>query len=107
MTTNVLNFGSDRAAQTSQSQAMQRKYQASNFKECDDCSNACKPKLKANAPIMFQGASDIVSNSMKLFREQEALLECLSVLLLLSGCGGAEPECGSLDTRNSVVKRDA
>jgi hypothetical protein len=25
-------------------------------------------------------------------------------LLLLSGCGGAEPECDSLDTRNSVVK---
>jgi hypothetical protein len=64
----------------------------------------CKPRLKANAPIMFQGASDIVSNSMKLFREQEALLGCFSVLLLLSGCGGAEPECGSLDTRNSVVK---
>ena len=53
---------------------------------------------------MFQGASDIVSNPMKLFREQEALLGCFSVLLLLSGCGGAEPECDSLDTRNSVVK---
>jgi hypothetical protein len=53
---------------------------------------------------MFQGASDIVSNSMKLFREQEVLLGCFSVLLLLSGCGGAEPECDSLDTRNSVVK---
>jgi hypothetical protein len=25
-------------------------------------------------------------------------------LLLLSGCGGAESECDSLDTRNSVVK---
>src|ERR1700730_3024116 len=35
MTTNVPNFGSDRAAQASQSQAMQRKCQASNFKECD------------------------------------------------------------------------
>ena len=41
---------------------------------------------------------------MKLFREQEALLGCFSVLLLLSGCGGAEPECDSFDTRNSVVK---
>ena len=41
---------------------------------------------------------------MKLFREQEALLGCFSVLLLLSGCGGAEPECDSLDTHNSVVK---
>jgi hypothetical protein len=83
---------------------MQRKCPASNFKECDDCSNACKPKLKANAPIMFQGASNIVSNPMKLFREQEALLGCFSVLLLLSGCGGAEPECDAFDTRNSVVK---
>jgi hypothetical protein len=53
---------------------------------------------------MFQGASDIVSNPMKFFREQEALLGCFSVLLLLSGCGGAESECDSLDTRNSVVK---
>jgi hypothetical protein len=25
-------------------------------------------------------------------------------LLLLSGCGGAEPECDSSDTRNSVIK---
>ena len=25
-------------------------------------------------------------------------------MLLLSGCGGAESECDSLDTRNSVVK---
>jgi regulatory protein YycH of two-component signal transduction system YycFG len=36
---------------------------------------------------------------MKLFREG-----CFSALLLLSGCGGAQPECGSLDARNSVVK---
>ena len=28
---------------------------------------------------------------------------CLSVLLLLSGCGGATPECDSLDTRSTVV----
>lgn len=25
-------------------------------------------------------------------------------MILLSGCGGAEPECDSLDTRSSVVK---
>ena len=83
---------------------MQRKCQAQISRSAIDCSNACKPKLKANAPIMFQGASDIVSNPMKFFREQEALLGCFSVLLLLSGCGGAESECDSLDTRNSVVK---
>jgi hypothetical protein len=42
---------------------------------------------------------------MKVFRrEQSLVLWCLTASLLLSGCGGAEPECGSLDTRNSVVK---
>jgi hypothetical protein len=38
------------------------------------------------------------------FREGQTVLGCLPVLLLLSGCGGAEPECDSLETRNSVVK---
>ena len=41
---------------------------------------------------------------MKSFRERQTVLWSLSILLLLSGCGGAEPECDSLDTRNSVVK---
>jgi hypothetical protein len=41
---------------------------------------------------------------MKHFRERQTVLWSLPVLLLLSGCGGAEPECDSLDTRNSVVK---
>src|ERR1700686_3291189 len=42
---------------------------------------------------------------MKLFRkEQSSVLWCFTASLLLSSCGGAEPECGSLDTRNSVVK---
>jgi hypothetical protein len=53
---------------------------------------------------MFSGTSDIVSNPMKLFREEQRVLGCFSVLLLLSGCGGAEPECDSLNTRNSIVK---
>lgn len=26
------------------------------------------------------------------------------VLLLLSGCGGADPDCNSADTRDSVIK---
>jgi len=43
--------------------------------------------------------------SMKLLRkEQWLVLWCFSASLLLSNCGGAGPECGSLDTRNSVVK---
>jgi hypothetical protein len=42
---------------------------------------------------------------MKPFRKKQALaLWWFSVLLLLNGCGGAEPECDSLDTHNSVVK---
>jgi hypothetical protein len=42
---------------------------------------------------------------MKLFRKEPSLvLWCFIVSLFLSSCGGAGPECGSLDTRNSVVK---
>jgi flagellar basal body-associated protein FliL len=42
---------------------------------------------------------------MELFRkEQSIVLGCFAVFLLLNGCGGTEPECDSLDTRNSVVK---
>jgi len=43
--------------------------------------------------------------SMKLLRkEQWLVLWWFSASLLLSNCGSAGPECGSLDTRNSVVK---
>ena len=35
---------------------------------------------------------------------QLLVLGCFSVLLLLSGCGGAETDCGSVDIRNSVIK---
>jgi hypothetical protein len=42
---------------------------------------------------------------MKPFRKKQLLaLWWFSVLLLLNGCGGAEPECDSLDTHSSVVK---
>jgi flagellar basal body-associated protein FliL len=41
---------------------------------------------------------------IKHFREGRTVLGCLPVLLLLSGCGGATPECDSLETRNTVVK---
>jgi hypothetical protein len=51
------------------------------------------------------GSEDIVSFPMKLLRKKQSLvLWCFSASLLLSSCGGAGPECGSLDTRNSVVK---
>ncbi len=43
---------------------------------------------------------------MKQFgKEQFLILGCFTGLILLSGCGEAEPEvCGSLETRNSIVK---
>ena len=42
---------------------------------------------------------------MKLFgKEWFVMTGCFSALLSLSGCGGAETVCGSVDIRNSVVK---
>ena len=38
------------------------------------------------------------------FRERQRLLWSLPALLLLSGCGGAGPDCDSMDARNSVIK---
>jgi hypothetical protein len=46
-----------------------------------------------------------VSIPVKLLRKERSLiLWCFSASLLLSSCGGAGPECGSLDARNSLVK---
>jgi hypothetical protein len=58
----------------------------------------------AKAPAMSSAISDIVSHPMKLFREERRILGCFSVLLLLGGCGGAEPECDSVESRKSVVR---
>jgi hypothetical protein len=41
---------------------------------------------------------------MKPFREEQRILGCFSVLLLLGGCSGAEPECDSVESRNAVVR---
>ena len=42
---------------------------------------------------------------MNLFRKkQPSVLWCFPVLLLLSGCGEAGPDCGAADVRNSVIK---
>jgi hypothetical protein len=41
---------------------------------------------------------------MKHFPEGPSFLECLPVLFFLSGCGGAAPECDSMDARNAVVR---
>jgi hypothetical protein len=38
-------------------------------------------------------------------KEQFLILGCFTGLIVLSGCGEAEPDvCGSLETRNSIVK---
>ena len=51
------------------------------------------------------GSEVIASVPMKLLRKKQSLvLWCFSASLLLSSCGAAGPERGSLDSRNSVVK---
>lgn len=38
-------------------------------------------------------------------KEQFLILGCFAALILLSGCGEAEPDvCGSLETRNSIIE---
>ena len=73
--------------------------------------NAAKRNMIALAALVFPWPGvwewgDIVSITMKLLRKEQSLVWCFSASLLLGGCGGAGPECGSLDTdtRNSVVK---
>jgi hypothetical protein len=64
-----------------------------------------KNKGKQKRPLWSWESEDIASIPMELLRtEQSLILWYLSGSLLLSGCEGAGPECGSLDTRNSVVK---
>jgi hypothetical protein len=60
----------------------------------------------ASAPVRenLVGQRDNRELSMKYLRERQTALWSLPVLFLLSGCGGAEPECDSPDARNSVVK---
>jgi hypothetical protein len=48
---------------------------------------------------------NIVVVLKSLFRKQHpSVLWCLPVLLLLSGCGDAGPDCDTPDARNSVLK---
>ncbi len=49
---------------------------------------------------------DIVSITMKLLRKERSLvLWCFSASLLLSSCGGAGPECGSLAGTKSEAEK--
>src|SRR5712672_2296051 len=64
-------------------------------------------RTKASRRRRCCGSGATSRATMKLLRKEQSLaLWCFSASLLLSSCGGAGPECGSLDadTRNSVVK---
>jgi hypothetical protein len=68
-------------------------------------STLTKNKGKQKRALSSCESEDIASIPMELLRTEQSLaLWCLSASLLLSSCGAAGPECGSLDTRNSVVK---
>jgi hypothetical protein len=41
---------------------------------------------------------------MRYWRERQAYTGLIPVLLLLSGCGAAEPDCNSADSRAAVIK---
>jgi hypothetical protein len=41
---------------------------------------------------------------MKYLRGRQAALSCAPVLLLLTGCGGTEPDCNAPEARASVIK---
>jgi hypothetical protein len=54
---------------------------------------------------MAPEGSDIASTPLKLSgRERPSALWLFCILVLLNGCGGEQPECDSLESRNSVVK---
>jgi hypothetical protein len=59
-----------------------------------------KNKGKQKRALSSWESGDIVTISMKLLRKEQSLV----LWCFLSSCGGAGPECESLDTRNSVVK---
>src|SRR5215468_6186460 len=52
----------------------------------------------------YVGHRDHREHAMTYFPERRTVWWSLPVLLLLSGCGQAGPECDTLDTRNSVLK---
>jgi hypothetical protein len=66
----------------------------------------CRGNCHRQKPLSWSLASvDSLSIPMEPFRtEQPLVLWSLPVLLLLSGCGGPEPVCDTLETRDSVVK---
>ena len=79
--------------------------------QCPNCEAAYRI-VRVEAPparddhqlICLSCKGPLHNRSMKYFQERQTVLWSLAVLLLLSGCAGAEPECDSLDTRNSVVE---
>ena len=79
--------------------------------QCPNC-EAAYEIVRVEAPparddhqlTCFSCGGPLHNRSVKYLQERQTVLWSLPVLLLLSGCAGAEPECDSLDTRNSVVE---
>src|SRR5215470_4128801 len=60
--------------------------------------------IRAGSRHLCRTLRDRREHPMMHFRERQRLLWSLPALLLLSGCGGAGPDCDSMDARNSVIK---
>jgi len=68
-----------------------------------------RSEIQTNNGAIPPGVGSQQGNSvnipMNLFgKRPPSVVWCFPVLLLLSGCGEAGPECGSADARNSVIK---
>jgi hypothetical protein len=69
------------------------------------CSGTVAPTMAVSTIARTRYGRTRRPNVRKHFREGQIVLRCLPVLLLLSGCGGADgPECDSPVARNSVLK---
>jgi hypothetical protein len=84
--------------------AMQKPVRAKRVRHSLSAAKATTDCAARSCPTGPADTSDVVSHPMKLFREEHRILGCFSVLLLLGGCGGPEPECDSVESRKSVVK---
>ncbi|MBV9459533.1 MAG: hypothetical protein JO141_18715, partial [Bradyrhizobium sp.] len=57
----------------------------------------------AGAGLLVPGQIGSGEHLMRYWRERRAFMGIFPVLLLLSGCGEAEPDCNSADSRAAVI----